>query len=134
MIDLTLLVAWLNTVPNDLGTKFVPGPRKPEFGKADEIGVVTPLEGPGLTLDGLGSVGSFQLEIIGREHRLAVIQKAAFQIDSALLFGDTNGVTLWGTFIQYVSRTGGEPALGQEDEFSRVSYSCSYIAHETPER
>lgn len=134
MIALDLLVTWLNAVPADLDFLFVSGPRKPEFGRADEIGVVTPLEGPGLTLEGAGSVASFQIEIIGREHKLALIQKTAFQIDSALLFGDTSGVDLWGTFVQYVSRTGGEPTLGQEDEFDRVSYTCSYIAHETPER
>lgn len=134
MIVLTQLVAWLNAVPNELDIKFVPGPRKPEFGRADELGVVTPLEGPGLTLEGAGSIASFQVEIIGREHKLDEIQKTAFQIDTALLFGDVNGVELWGTFVQYVGRTGGEPALGQEDEFDRVSYTCSYIAHETPER
>ena len=58
MIDLEALVAWFNAVNTDLAYTFVAGPRVPEFGNADVLGVVTPLEGPGLTLDGLASVAS----------------------------------------------------------------------------
>lgn len=134
MIDLEALVAWFSAVNTDLAYTFVAGPRVPEFGNADVLGVVTPLEGPGLTLDGLASVASFQVRMIGREYQHTRVRKSAFQVDDALLFGVNLPDQLWGTRIQYIDRLGGEPAPVQEDELDRVAYLCSYVAHETPER
>lgn len=133
MIDLPLLVAWLDSVDTVLDLKFVKGPRAPEFLRGDRVAVVTPLEGPGLTLEGAGSVASFQLRIVAREHDEDALRKSAFQVDEALLFG-SYPADLWGTRIQYVDRTGGEPSSLVEDEHDRVAYVCSYIAHEMPER
>lgn len=133
MIDLDDLVTWLTAVPTELDYSFRKGPRQPEFGQADLVALVTPLEGPGLTLDGLGSVSSFQIKLVAREHQETACRKSAFQIDDALLFSDTPG-DLWGTWIQYVNRLGGEPASLEEDEHDRIAYVCSYVAHETPVR
>lgn len=133
MIAITPLVAWFEALALPVEFKFFPGPRVPEFGKGDRIGVVTPLAGPGETLEGIGENSSFQVALIGREHAAADLQAAAFQVDSLLLFGDYPA-DLWGTFVQSVSRVGGQPSPIQEDEHDRVRYVCSYIAHETVER
>lgn len=133
MIELPSLITWLDAITTELDLKFVKGPRAPEFLRGDRVAVVTPLEGPGLTLEGAGSVASFQIRVVAREFEEDELRKSAFQLDDALLFGDYPA-NLWGTRIQYVSRTGGEPSSLQEDEHDRVAYVCSYIAHETPER
>lgn len=133
MIDTDALVTWVNAISTEIEMKFVKGPRNPEFLKADLVGTITPLEGAGLTLEAAGSLSSFQIRMQSREHQESALRKSAFQIDEALVFGDWPA-DVWGTRIQYVGRTGGEPAILQEDEFDRVAYVCSYVAHETPER
>lgn len=132
MIDYDLLIQWLNAVPTELGHRFIEGPRQPEFQLEDQVGMVTPQPGPGLTLDGLANVASFELKITAREHKQGALRRTAFALDSALLWGPSQGA-IWGTRVQYVDRIGGEPNKTQEDEHDRVAYSCSYIVHETPE-
>lgn len=135
MIDPAPLIVWLNAIPLPVGVsyKWVRGPRVPEFGQADLVAVVTPLEGPGLALESAANLSSFQLQLTGREFVHDTIQKAAFAIDDALVLGDYPA-DLWGTRVQYVTRTGGAPAPIQEDEHDRIAYVCSYIVHEMPER
>lgn len=132
MIDIVALCAWTTAVPTELGFEFVPGPREPEYGQGDLVGVITPLEGPGLVLEGAGDRSSFQVKLVSREFQANELQRAAFAIDQALVFGDYPA-ELWGTQVQFVTRTGGQPSVIQEDEHDRVAYVCSYIAHETPE-
>jgi len=133
MIDTELLVTWLAAVSTELDLGFVSGPRPPEFVNHDRIAVVTAFGGTGFTLEGAGEVSSFHLRLVSREHERAKLQKTAFQLDTALVFGDYPA-DLWGTTIQYVDRSGGGPESSEEDELDRVSYVCTYIAHETPER
>jgi hypothetical protein len=132
MIDYTLFVAWLDAIPTTLDYRFRQGPREEEFGRADLVATVTPLPGPGLSLDGLGNQPSFQIKLTGRERQADDIRKTAFEIDTALLWG-AYPFDAWGTYVQYVDRTGGEPSVLQEDEHDRVAYVCTYVAHETPE-
>lgn len=131
MIDYDLLVEWLNAVPSELGHQFVLGPRQPEFHLADKVGLVTPQPGPGLTLDGLGNVPSFELKLTAREYQHMPLRRTAFAFDKALLF--VSAGALWGTRVQYVDRIGGEPGSFSEDDHDRVAYVCSYVVHEMPE-
>ena len=132
MIDYDLMIAWLNAVPTELGHQFVLGPRQPEFQLADKVGLVTPQQGPGLTMDGLANVPSFELKVTAREYQHMPLRRTAFALDKALLFG-AYPATLWGTRVQYVDRIGGEPGSFPEDEHDRVAYLCGYIVHEMPE-
>lgn len=132
MIDFGSLATWLSAVPTALDYDFVVGPRQPEFYRGDLVAVVSPQPGPGLTLDGLGHVPSFEIRLVAREHRRLDLYRSGHQIDKALLFADCPA-NLWGTRVQYVDRLGGEPALQQEDELDRVLCLCSYIVHEMPE-
>lgn len=133
MIDLDELCQWVSALPTTLSFKVVPGPREPEFLQADLVGTITPIPGPGLTLEGSGDQSAFQVKLVAREYQGNDLQLSAFQIDTALLFVDVPA-ELWGTQVQYVTRTGGAPSALQQDELDRVAYVCSYIAHETPER
>lgn len=133
MIDFAALAAWLDTVPTELSFKFVVGPREPEFGQGDQIAMVSALGGQGLTLEAAGDLPSFQVKLTARDHQVAELHRSAFQIDAALILGDYPE-NLWGTRIQYVTRSGGGPESLPEDELDRVSYVCTYTAHETPER
>lgn len=132
MIDYDLLIEWLNAVPTELGHQFILGPRQPEFQLDDRVGLVTPQQGPGLALDGLANVSSFDLKLTAREHQHMPLRRTAFSLDAALLWGPTRG-SIWGTQVQWVDRTGGEPGSIPEDNLDRVAYLCSYIVHEMPE-
>jgi hypothetical protein len=132
LIDLDALVTWLAAVPTATGAPVVKGPRQLEFGNADELVMVDALGGLGMTLEGAGDQPGFRLKLVAREFREAQLRQTAFQLDTALVFGDYPD-DLWGTRIQYVERSAGPPELLPEDELDRVSYVCTYIAHETPE-
>jgi hypothetical protein len=133
MIDLDLLATWLTAVPTELQLQFKPGPRLEEFQRGDRLGLVLGLSGIGLTLEGGGDVASFQIRTVAREFEEAKLRKSIFQIDNALLFS-AYPADVWGTRIQWVDRSGGQPESQQQDALDRVAYVCSYIAHETPER
>lgn len=130
MIDADLLQVWLQAIPNELNLPFKRGPRPPEYGNGDRLGIVTMLEGPGETLEGVGDVASFQLRLIAREFEVAELRRTAFAIDEALRFGDWPS-DQWGTHVVWVARAGGGPSELQEDELDRVAYVCTYNALET---
>lgn len=130
MLDPGLLIAWLNELPNELGLKVSRGPREPEFGRADLVGVLTMLEGPGESLEGIGDIASFQLRLTARERLQDGLRRIAFLFDEELRFGDYPA-DLWGTWVVSVSRAGGAPSELQTDEHDRVSYVCTYNVFET---
>lgn len=132
MIALQLLCDWLSLVPTELGHRFEPGPRQPEYGRGDKIGLVTLQPGPGLALEALADQPSFEVKMTAREFQHAKLERDVFAIDRALLFADYPD-DLWGSRVQYVTRVGGAPAPIQEDEMDRVAYVCSYVVHEMPE-
>lgn len=130
MLDAALLRDWLNAVPLDLDVPFERGPRVREFGNADISGLVTMVPGPGELMDGVGDYSSFQVRLTSREANQEQLRKSAFQLDTALRFGDYPA-DLWGTWIVSVERTGGAPSELETDEHDRVSYVCTYNAFET---
>lgn len=107
------------------------GPREPEFGNGDRLAVVTPLGGAGVSLEGVGDQPGFQVRMMAREFELAELKLSVYAVDRELLLGQQFPADIWGTRIQYVTRTGGGPSPLQEDEFDRVVYVCSYAVHET---
>lgn len=129
MISTRLLADWLTTSASAtaLAPKVVPGPRAPEFSKADTVGLVTMLPGAGLALEGLFDQPAFQLELIGRERDQDKLEDAFTVLDRALIWLDVPA-DLWGVRVVQVGRTGGGPAATQQDEHQRVSYACSYWA------
>ncbi len=129
MINTQLLAQWLTTQASAtaLAPRIVSGPRAPEFVKADIIGLVTPLPGAGLALEGLFDYPAFQIELIGRERDQDKIESAFTTLDRALVWLDLPS-TLWGVRVVQLDRVGGGPAATQQDEHQRISYTCSYWA------
>jgi hypothetical protein len=125
MIDPALLVTWLNGVALELEIPFKRGPRQPEFGNGDLLGLVTMLEGSGESLEGIGAGPSFQLRIVGREHQQDALYRSAHAVDAALRFGDYPA-ELWGTQVVTVNWSGGGPSELLEDEYDRIAYVCTY--------
>jgi len=127
MIDEQALADWLTALPTALSVKFNPGPRKIEFVRADTAGLVSMLPGAGLAPDGLFDQPSFQVEIVGRERDRTGLRQSMELVDQTLIGLDSPGA-LWGTWVNWVGRTGSGPAQGQEDEQDRISWACSYLA------
>lgn len=129
MIATVELANWLTAAvaATALAPKIIPGPRVPEFVKADTIGVVTLLPGAGLALEGLFDQPAFQVELIGRERDRDELEDAFDEMDRALIWLDVPA-NLWGTRVVQTGRTGGGPASTQADEHQRISYACSYWA------
>jgi hypothetical protein len=129
MIDADLRLAWFKELELPSSFGWFNGPRQPEYGNGDLVGLVTDLEGPGEDLEGMGDWGSFQVRLVGREFELPNLRASAFLVDSSLRFGDYPA-DLWGTRIRTVTRTGGQPSVLLEDDLDRVAYVCTYLAHE----
>lgn len=129
MIDDELQRVWLENVVDDLNVPFVVGPRIPEFGTADVLGVVTPVPGAGPTLEGINTVVGFQIRMIAREHAYAQLKSSAYQIHKALLFADVPA-NIWGTRVVWVNTAGGDPASepADPDDQDRVAFTCTYLA------
>jgi hypothetical protein len=131
VIDDQLQAEWLTAVPTVLAIQFVVGPYKPEFLKGDTVGVVTPVPGLGLVREGLWNTSAFQVLLVGRDRDHARLKQSAFQIDSALVFGDWPA-QVWGTQVTLVDRTGSEPTPVQQDEHQRQAWACTYFAENSP--
>lgn len=127
MIQTSLLAQWLTdtTSSTELKPKFVPGPRTPEFVKADTLGVVTLMPGPGLALEGTFDQTAFQVELVGRERDQDRIEQAFAVLDKAIVWLDVPA-NLWGTRVVQADRVGGGPSSSQIDEHQRIAYTCSY--------
>lgn len=129
MIDDELLRAWLEATVTDLGVLFFVGPRIPEFGQGDILGVVTPSPGAGLVLEGINDVVGFQIRMVAREREYAKLKISALQIDKALVFADFPAA-LWGGWVTTITRAGGGPSpeLGDGNDRDRVAFVCTYLA------
>lgn len=131
MLDDQALADWLTAIPTDLTVEFQVGPYRPEFMKADTIGLVTPTAGPGEIREGLWDGAAFQIQLVGRDRDRAALKSSAFQIDQALRFGDFPA-QLWGTWVTAVGRVGSGPTPLQEDEHQRQAWTCTYFAEISP--
>lgn len=128
MIDDTLLAAWLAAVDTELSVPYFIGPRIPEFGSADVLGVVTPSPGLGLVLEGINQVVGFQIRWVAREANYAKLKRSAYLVDRTLMFVDFP-TQLWGGWVTSVNRAGGEPSpeLGDGRDLDRVAFTCTYL-------
>lgn len=130
MISLRDLVAWheAQTLPITFG--WFPGPRQPEYGVGDNVGVVTPTAGPGDDLEGIGDWFGFQTKLIGTETQFDELQQSAMALDRILRLELAVPLDLWGTRVRAVVRSGGAPDMVQEDERDRISFVGNYLVHE----
>lgn len=128
MIDDELLAAWLENLVDELDVPYTVGPRIPEFGRADVLGVVTPTPGLGLVLEGINEVVGFQIRWVAREADYSKLKLSAYQTDKALLFMEFPG-PFWGTWVTSLNRAGGGPTpeLGDGRDLDRVAFTCTYL-------
>lgn len=129
MINDQLLCDWLSAVVDELSVPYTVGPRIPEFGRADVLGVVTPTAGPGLVLEGINTVVGFQVRWVAREKSYAKLKLSAWQTHKALLFAPFPG-SLWGTWVTSITTAGSDPTpeLGDGQDLDRVAFTCTYLA------
>lgn len=131
MIDDELQRAWLETHAStpELTIPFFIGPRIPEFGNADLFGVVTPVSGPGATLEGVNTVVGFQVRMVARLNSYGQLKSACWQLHQQLMFADVPA-DLWGTRVVWVSTAGGDPVPDNPDgvDLDRVQFVCTYLA------
>lgn len=129
MIDQQLQADWMNDLVESLigGRPFVPGPREPEFGVGDFIGVITPSLGLGLQRAGLWDVEGFQVKFVGKERDRARTNQVMSLVDRELIEMDVP-LSLWGSWITSVDRAGSPPTQLQEDEHLRIAWVCTYFA------
>jgi hypothetical protein len=129
VIDDQLQRDWLDAVSTDLAIEWVVGPRIPDFGNADLLGVLTPVTGPGPVLEGINTVVGFQLRMVAREHDYAKLKNTANTIHRALLFADVPA-DIWGTRVVWIDVAGGDPVPEPADgrDLDRVAFTCTYLA------
>lgn len=129
MIDDELQRQWLDAVPTTLEIGWSVGPRIPEFGNGDVIGVVTPVSGPGPVMEAINTVVGFQIRVVARETDYAALKTSAYQIHKALLFANVPA-QLWGGWVTSITTAGGDPAaeLGDPTDKDRVAFICTYLA------
>lgn len=97
--------------------------------------------GPGLDMEGLFDIISFQITCRGGEQNLDDAEQIALEVDDILigkgeLFGSENfmvGIESEddpGVYVSQIGRTGGSPSqLTLPDSQSRFTYTCNYFAH-----
>lgn len=129
MISILGLVEWHEGLALPITFGWVPGPREPEFGNGDNIGIITPGPSPGEDLEGIGDWFGFQVKLIGTEIQLGELQDAAMTVDTELRFGQYP-IAMWGAWVRAVMRSGGPPAPIQEDEHNRIAFVGNYLVHE----
>ena len=129
MIALKDLVEWHKTLTLPIEFGWFAGPREPEYGRGDNVGVITPGPGPGSDLEDIGDWFGFQAKLIGKEYQFDDLQKSAMELDRTLRFLAVPA-DLWGTRVRAVVRSGGAPDMIQEDEFERIAFAGNYLVHE----
>ena len=129
MIDDELQRVWLESQFGELAIPWFIGPRIPEFGAADILGVLTAAPGAGLTNEGINEVASFQLRWIGRERDYQQLKRAVWAYHRTLLQADPSALP-WGCQVIWVSPAGGGPSAENPDgrDLDRVMFTCTYLA------
>jgi hypothetical protein len=106
-----------------------PGPYVPDM--PDNVGVVTTVPGPGLSLEGAADTNGFQLLVRGLQDPTSTDGSAednALRADRLILFADLPAEVTPGVRLLPVSRSGGRPApLAQEDDGDRITFVCTYL-------
>lgn len=96
------------------------------------VGII-PVQGPGLSLDGLFDVVAMQIQCRGAENNIDDAQNIALEVDDVLIghesgfwFGDSSR----GAWCNGTGRTGGAPALLSPlpDPQSRYTFVATYYA------
>jgi len=123
VIQYNLLKDWLSTIVP--GLTFRLGPDMLEM--ADRAGLVTPMQGLGLSVDGNFDRPAFQITIRGLQSQVDFTPADdANAIDKALIWGDYPH-TLWGDHVIGVSRVGGSPVPNDVlDKGRRALWTCTY--------
>ena len=119
------LIVWLQTlgviVPLNPGTQ-----RIPEM--PDRLAVVTPISGPGLTLEGLADTPGFQLRCRGRQNDPDDAEAIAYDADKRILAAQYP-TTIGPVRLTAVTRSGGRPSLlsATPDSGNRTEMVCTYL-------
>lgn len=132
MIDPVLMAMWATAVlqGQPQAPRFEVGPPRPELEFPDNLGMITPMPGPGSTTEGLIDLPVFQIRVRGLAPYLLQLANQANILDQALVFG-VYPANIWGTRILAVTRSGSGPVPINEDEANqRISYLCNYLVTE----
>ena len=132
MLTTSDLIAWLATLGIQPGgtvdLPVFPGPWLPKM--PDELAAVTPISGPGETLQGAGDVAGFQLRIRGRQDITGASPNGeanALAADRLILTAPLPAL-VGGVQLLPVTRSGGRPApLPDPDGGDRLSFTCTYL-------
>lgn len=133
VIDLSQVATWAATQIQylDPPTQFVVGPEVPETEFPDTLGFITATPGPSGGMEDVERWGGFQVRIRTLYPYVNAALMQADVIDQALLFGPDPYGPLWGTQIQGVQRSGGQPIpLLEDGPHQRISVICTYLARE----
>lgn len=132
MIDAKLLALWLSALltGQPQAPSFAVGPMRPELEFPDNLGIVTPMPGPGSGTEGLLDFPVFQIRVRGLQPYYGQLANQANMVDQALVFG-LYPANIWGTRILAVTRSGSGPVPIDEDSVNqRISFMCNYLATE----
>jgi hypothetical protein len=106
-----------------------PGPYVPDM--PDNVGVVTTIPGPGLSMEGVADTGGFQLLIRGLQDPTstdASAEENALRADRLIIRASLPAEVVTGVRLLPISRSGGRPApLPQEDDGDRITFVCTYL-------
>lgn len=132
MIDPVLMALWLSALLSGQpqAPNFAVGPNRPELEFPDNLGIVTPMPGPGSGTEGLIDFPVFQIRIRGLTPYYAQLANQANMVDQALVFG-LYPANIWGSRILTVGRPGSGPVPVNEDPTNqRISFMCNYLVTE----
>lgn len=125
------------------GARVIPGKLSDTPNRVISIVMAT---GPGLGMEGLFDVVTFQVSCRGGENNLDDAETMALEVDDILTgrsLGNlyksenfminvepTDGVVDVGVYVSQMGRTGGRPSqLTLVDSQSRFTFTCNYFAH-----
>jgi minor capsid protein len=119
------IIAWLQTL--GITVPLYPGTQRiPEM--PDQIAVVTPLPGVGLSMEGLADAPGFQLRVRGLQRDPDDAETLAYDADRRILGADFPA-TVGAVRLISITRSGGRPALlsATPDSANRTEMVCTYL-------